>query len=270
MNAKTKLANWLFNNKRDYQLGVEIFMELRIDPSKNHYLYTRTPTKVHCNILEKELVNYARIYNIKAVSSAGVKKVIPNKTIKTTNELVASKPVNVKLVAPNHENVSIAASSKKLTAEQVLARSGKLKIDPNPIVRLEDLSEEMKGLYFENGELSAKMKTLHAELKIIADDESQKQRRADIAVRIVDYEKKWRENWDAIDAWWEENKTSTPEKIAAEEALWKDKQIDSDLNYIRRYYTSTKVKQQEEVKKRMDRLDGWGVDYGRLVEKIST
>ena len=262
MNAKTKLANWLANKKRDYQAGVEIFMELRIDPSKNQFLYTRKPTNIHFNILEKAMVNFARIYNIKPHAAATVVKLPDVAVQKTTSNKVASVSTN------NPVNVIVKKPAEPKTVQQMHSKGGKPKIDANPIVRLEDLNEEMKGLYFENGDLSAKIKSLHAELKLASTDETKKTRRSEIAHTLIGYRKKWRHNWDTIDAWWRENQTKTSEQIAAEDALWKNNQIDADLNYIRRYLKSTKTKQQEEVKKRMDRLDEWGIDYEKLVDKV--
>jgi hypothetical protein len=144
-------------------------------------------------------------------------------------------------------------------------QQSRIKIDSNPVVRLEDLNEEMKARFFECGDLKSKMNTFHAELKAAKDDPAKKQRRAELSKEIVSMQKKYRENWKAIDTWWNEKQTKTPEEIAAAEALAKQRQIEADLNYIRRNFGTKKPRMADELKKRMARLDGWGVSYEKLV-----
>jgi hypothetical protein len=117
------------------------------------------------------------------------------------------------------------------------------------------------------------MKALHAELKFIQDDPKKEERRKELAEGIVERKEKSRANWNMIDAWWKNRDAEqpaqtekTPEELAAEEALKKDKRIKANLNYIRRYKNTTKKKQKEELEARKKELDAWRVSYEELLK----
>jgi hypothetical protein len=248
MDAKVKLAGWIASKERDYQTGVSIFTELKIDGAKSRFLNTQKPTNIHIGMLEKGLFNFARI-----------NKIQPQK-------LIASAPADQKnKKAVKHVNIQVDTDTddKSLNKQQT-----RIKIDLNPIVRLEDLNEEMKARFLENGDISSKMKTLHAELKAAKDDPEKKERRADISHELISIRKKYRENWDLIDAWWKEKQNKSPEQLAAEEALSKQRQIEADLNYVRRNHGTSKPKMAKELELRMNRLDNWGVSYEKLINRV--
>jgi hypothetical protein len=137
-------------------------------------------------------------------------------------------------------------------------------VDKNPVVRYEDLPEALQILFDQNGKMYSEMKAFHAELKLIKDNEQQKPRRAILAEEILKMEKTIRENWDVIDAWWKKHLEADPLKMAAEEALAKDRRIKANLAYIRRFLGKAKAK--EEVEQRMSELDKWNIVYGNLTK----
>ncbi len=143
--------------------------------------------------------------------------------------------------------------------------SRKVKIDTNPVVRLDELPEKYQDKFKKAGELANQNKTLHAELKFIAEDPTKEERRKLLANLITENVKSGKKLWKEIDTWWAENSKLTPEQIAANEAIDKEKRIRANKNYISRYHNSTKPKQIKEVELRKAELKKWGVDYENLI-----
>jgi hypothetical protein len=250
MNAKERLALWLGKKTKDYKKGVEIFTELNIDVSKLSFFRVQEVTRVHENILLRQLENYARINGIRP--KAGEQKT--EQFIIQQKENKASEKPEVKI--PNR-----------------VQKPDRPIIDTNPVVKIDELPEELKEKWFENGKLTAENKTLHAELKQIQNANEQKERRATISQTIVENEKTISENWAEIDAWWHAKDSQveekTPEEIAVISAFEKQKRIDANLNYIRRYFNSSKQSQVKELDKRKKELDLWNVNYEELIKKVS-
>jgi hypothetical protein len=172
--------------------------------------------------------------------------------------------------APVHQNRGKLKSQETPNAEKEQRGEAieRPVIDTNPSVRFDDLPPKYQQLFKENSTLNAEMKALHAELKQIQ-DLPQQERKKELAQAIVDRKVQARKNWDEIDEWWntrdnEKEPGVSPEELAAEEALKRDKRIKANLNYIRRYKNTTKPKQQKELEARKKELNAWKVNYEEL------
>jgi hypothetical protein len=251
MGKNERLSAWLRSGGKDYQEGVKIFCEISLDKEMIRFFAQKHPQKVHRSILLMKLSNYARIHRITAAA-------LPEKTtvIKSENLIQVKRNTDAKLksvILPPEESAELAVP--------VIQRP---KVDKNPVVRYEDLPEGLQILFDQNGKMYSEMKAFHAELKLIKDNEQQKPRRAILAEEILKMEKAIRENWDVIDAWWKKHLEADPLKMAAEEALAKDRRIKANLAYIRRFLGKAKAK--EEVEQRMSELDKWNIVYGNLTK----
>ena len=74
MNAKTRLAVWLADKKKNYREGIAIYKELAVNPKRNNFFSTPVPGKMHENMLNTDLQRYARIHNITPKKSFGDSK----------------------------------------------------------------------------------------------------------------------------------------------------------------------------------------------------
>jgi hypothetical protein len=235
---KNKLASWLYNGKRDYLQGVEIFSSISSDPDQIKFFKQQRASKVHMSILQRKLAHFARLNNIAP----------------------APMPVSEK-----NTTASTGKQKNKIGATGMIARP---KVDKNPVVRYEDLPGNLQVLFDENGRISTETKAYHAELKQLkdSDDIQAKERRKILTEAILSGQKIWRKNWDEIDLWWSKKMEDDPLKRAAEEALAKDRRIKANLAYIRRFIGKAKAK--EEVELRMKELDKWNIDYGNLTRNF--
>lgn len=243
MNAR-RLSDWLFQPKKNYNDGISLLEELNIDSKSIMFLKQKHPGKIHFSILERKLSNFARIHNI---TPATLPIPVVNSPVKSIKQVAVQIPV----IYSEIEN-------------KIIQRP---KIDKNPVVRYEDLPANLQLLYDENGRMITELKTYHAEIKQLKDVDTATERRKILAEEIVRLQKATRENWDIIDAWWAKKQESNPLRLAAEEALSKDRRIKANLAYIRRYLGKSKVR--EEVELRMKELDRWEVDYGNLTKNFN-
>jgi hypothetical protein len=246
MTTQQRLATWLASKNRDYKTGVQLFIDLNIDVKKIEF-FSSGEEKIHRNILFRQLENYARIHKI--------------------------RPQVFKEKAPVHQKRGKlkAQEMPKATKVQPGEKTERVLIDTNPSVKYDDLPANLKVLFKENSQMAGEMKALHAELKFIQDDPEKEERRKKLAEGIVERKEKSRVNWNEIDEWWKnrhqvKEPKKSPEELAAEEALKKDKRIKANLNYIRRYKNTTKKKQKEELEARKKELDAWGVSYEELLK----
>lgn len=242
MNTTEKLALWLGNSKRDYTEGLSIFKELNIDVKKLPFFAVTEPQKIHQSLLLRHLDTYARVNGIKAKKNEA-----------------AAEPARV---VGKQAGVNAPEAETKQRIERP-------KIDTNPTVKKEELPEDLQLLFDENGQMNNEIKTYHAELKACADDDLKLERRKWLANMIVKCKTAMRENWEKIDSWWNNKAGKTPEQQAAEDAIRQKNRIAANLNYIRRYYNTTKESQKAELEKRKAELDQWGVSYEELVAKVA-
>lgn len=238
-----QLANWLFENGRNYQAGVDIFKKLEVDPDKNTYFTDQNPDQFKKNLLRRLLINFARIHNVK-----------PQKFVK-----VISKP-------PGLQNKTKQTDQRPqyVNSKQNVAQSNKPRVVNNPHVDYAQLPPELQTLFVNNSTLYNEVKSLHVALKSIktADDDIEK--RSDLCTKIVNLQAKIRTNWRTIDDWWaNKDKQINPPATPVMTDLEKDRRIKANKNYIRRYHND-KSKQQE-VEKRMHELDNWGESYEKLI-----
>lgn len=235
MKCSERLAIWLWSRKKDYKEGVRLLTDLNFDPVSISFLNRSQPTKIHWSVLERKLTNYARVNGIKPAPSL--------------------LPV---------ETLSPIVSEEKPAVEK--AGIERPKVDKNPVVRYEDLPANLQVRFDENSRLNTEMKSFHASLKLLKDDQDAKEKRKELAWEILKRQKSIRDNWDLIDAWWNLQKESDPLQLAAEGALAKDRRIKADLSYIRRFLGKAKVR--SEVELRMKELDQWNIDYGYLINRF--
>jgi hypothetical protein len=246
MTTQQRLATWLATQKRDYKTGVQLFIDLNIDVKKIDF-FSSGSEKIHQTILFRQLENYARVHKI--------------------------KPKVYKEKAPVHQKRGKLKSQEmpKATKVQPGEKTERVLIDTNPSVKFDDLPANLQELFKETSQMANEMKALHAELKFIQNDPDKENRRRELAEGIVERQKESRKNWNIIDEWWQTRGLKTepeksPEELAAEEALKKDKRIKANLNYIRRYKNTTKHRQKKEMESRMKELDAWGVGYEELLK----
>ena len=258
MTTLQRLAHWLATKQKDYRQGVQIFIDLNINTSKIDFFSTPKPGRIHESILKRELENYARVNRIKPHIYV---------TIQGTAGKTSSLPAKKKPVA-GHPG-SAADGNEKLSSEQGKTIASKPRIDTNPVVKYEELPATLQVLFDQNGKLTGEMKSFHAELKACGEDPQKKDRRSQLSQAIVSRQKIVRSNWEEIDRWWNSRQDKTPEEKAAEDAIARQKRIQANLNYIRRYHGTTKENQRYELEKRMNELDKWAVSYEELVKKVS-
>lgn len=248
MTVQQRLATWLATKKHDYKTGVQIFIDLNIDVKKVDF-FSSGSDKIHQNILFRQLENYARIHKIKP-------------------RIFIEKP------AVHKKRVKLKSQQKpKAVLDQTTRKIERPLIDTNPSVKFDELPADLQKLFKENSNRNAEIKTMHAELKLIQDDPDKEERRKFLAQNIIEHQRVIRANWDTIDKWWNSrnpdettDQDKSPEEKAAEEALKKEKRIRANLNYIRRYKNTTKLKQKEELAFRMKELDQWKINYEELLK----
>lgn len=256
MDLHHKLAGWLYHAERDYPEGLELMGNLGI--SSDPFFQVASPSRIHHSMLFRALAGYARRMDIKLAPVPD-----PGKSVLLSDTLSASVSVTVAGAVTN--STSFVDSGQDGDMTTAMGGIQRPKIDRNPVVRYEELPVNLQVLFDENGRLHSEMKSLHARLKTLKEQPSEKQQRALIARELVSRQAKSRSNWDQIDGWWaaRNENVETPEEKAAREALEKDRRIKANLNYIRRY--AGKEKYQAEVNLRMAELDKWNVSYERLI-----
>lgn len=238
-----QLANWLFENGRNYQAGVDIFIKLEVDPDKNAYFTDKNPDQFKRNLLRRLLINFARINNVK-----------PQKFVK----VVSKAPGLQQKLKPS------TASAPVVPVQSNLPASNKPKVIKNPHVDYSQLPPELQTLFDNNAKLYNNVKSLHVALKGLKDADDQIEKRADLCTQIIDLQAQIRTNWRTIDDWWvnKDKQQNTP-KVPLMTDLEKDRRIKANKNYIRRYHGDKS--KQAEVKKRMQELDNWGESYEKLI-----
>jgi len=247
MKTHERLAFWLPAKNKNYREGVQIFIDLNIDSDKIPFFSIKKPGKIHHNLLRRQLENFARVNKVK-----------PQLRVAPPN------PVSKAVVLPK--------KGKQEPAAQSLNRGSGIqrpRIDTNPVVKYNELPENLKVMFNETGQLNSEIKTLHAELKLIRDETDKIERRASLAKEIIYRRRVIKKNWESIDSWWNSRLGKNPEEIAASEAVKKERRIKANLNYIRRYHSTDKEKQLKVLEKRKKELDNWGIDYEKLIKKVS-
>lgn len=227
-----ELQQWLYDKGRDYHKGLAIFKKLAIKPEQNGFFDTNKPSGIQINMLRKHLFNYARIHNIKPQKIVRVKP-----STKQASKIVKQNHVPGKIVRPS--------------------------IDKNPHVNYDELPDQLKDLYNENGRLMNQLKSIHARMKTLGTDKSLDAKRKEMADKIVETDAQVRQNWQIIDDHFNGKPVDKQTDIGEFTDLEKDRRIKANKNYIRRYHADDK--KQDEVKKRMAELDQWGESYEKLI-----
>lgn len=254
MTPQEELADYMATGMKDYAVGLRIFKNLAVDSDSNAFLSTKTPGKIHINMLRNKLLYHARVYDIR-----------PQLYVKPTS--TASGSVGGGKTA----KINISAPENTLSQGKAPAGGSRVIVDANPVVRFEELPALYQEKYRTAGELSNQNKTLHAALKLLIDDATAKEKRGELSGQIIENKKVIRQCYDDIDEWWKENKDKTVEQRlvdqAGKDAIDKVKRIKANKTYIQRNYGTGK--KPEELQNRMDELTAWGIDYTEDIEKAN-
>lgn len=242
MTPQEELANYMATGMKDYPEGLKIFKNLGVEPESNTFLTTKTPGKIHTNMLRNKLLYFARVNDIKA---------------KLYSKPTSTAPRSVGGAA----KIKVADLENALSQEKAPAGTPRVIVDANPVVRFEELPALYQDKFRTAGELSNQNKSLHASLKLLIDDDSKKEKRAELTAQILDNKKTIRQCYDDIDEWWKENKDKTIEQRlvdqAGKDAIDKQLRIKANKTYIRRNYGTGK--KPEDLQARMDELTKWAI-----------
>lgn len=182
--------------------------------------------------------------------------------------------------------VSAVTTAKKVEPKKDLPVKNKpagktVKIDDNPHIRVELLSEDMLQLYNRNKEITREMTPLHEKMKLLPDGKKHDSDRKEYAQKISELENERKSNWETIDKWYMEQMLDgpkSPDPVLTASGKLSKKEIDkikdpavkkesellrikANKNYIKRFDGSTKPKQMEDVSLRKKELDEWGVKF---------
>lgn len=257
-----KIKEWL-SSDRDYQKGVDLFKELNVDATKVPFFENEKPGAIHKNMLAHLLEQH--VYVLIETGKA-VKK--------------DEKPVKPVINLPGKTNTKDTVKK----AEGIV----RVLVDDNPIVRLEELPEELQVKYKENKTKYGEIKAYHAEIAALPDDSVNDSKRKELLGLMIEADDLRKANWAAIDAWWKTNKevngsgsveiteasgSYTRDQIEAItdptiKALCKEKRIAADLAYIRR--SGNNEKKKDEVNLRIAELKAWEVNYEERIGKNSS
>ncbi|MFA6400893.1 MAG: hypothetical protein WCX31_04600 [Salinivirgaceae bacterium] len=252
--ANQKLKSWLQSPERDYNAGVTLFKELKVNPKKEGFFNTEEPEAIHRNMLYSLLANYHRVYN--QDEKQPEKEEASNKKQSTSKNLQEVK--------------------EKLGEVEKEIATGRVVIDKNPRVKYEDLSDELKKAYDENGENYSKVKTLHAKIKAVPADVTNDEERKELLNEMLSIQENIKANWKLIDDWAaglppvtgvQPTKPSgalTKAEIDATtdlviQAQSKDLRIKANVAYLRRF--SKDENKAKEVELRISELKAWEVNY---------
>lgn len=270
MKAKERLAIYLATKKKDYAEGLAIFKALAVNPDRNRFYDTPVPGNHQVNMLNNDLMRYARIHGIKPKSAKQVKK-----------EQLQNDAAFQKLVKKTKQKPPKDAQPDK-SIESIRVRVMK-----NPVVNYNELPEELKVVYDEFKNLYDSYDRNRAELVDLAEVEGKNDERKALAEAIIASKKTIRENWDKIDSWWKQQNgdgTGTEDAPAVASGKWTKSEIermaDPDIKakskllrieankkYIARNAGSETEKVKAKLAERKKELDEWGVDYAELVAK---
>jgi hypothetical protein len=134
----------------------------------------------------------------------------------------------------------------------------RVKIDTNPSVRYEDLPADLQKRFNENGKLTGEIKSFHALLKTSKSDNARKE----LAEQIDAAEKTIRNNWEAIDKWWnEKDKYNAMPAPKTENTAALLKKIEASKKYISRNIDSKKPDVKAKVAEAFEFLKVNGIDW---------
>jgi tellurite resistance-related uncharacterized protein len=251
--ANQKVKEWLKSEKKDYHEGVQLYKEAKVNPKKEKFFNVEEPEQIHRNMLFSELVNWDRVYNKE----------------KTKTEKKATEKQN--------PSKNLSESRQKLDEINKDIANGRMVIDKNPVVKYTELPEHLQEAYDENGKLYSEVKSLHAKLKSIPTDNKHDAGREKLITEAVEKHKTIRANWKLIDEW--ATKQPAPQPInpsgaftryeieqikdPAVKAVSKEKRIEANISYIRRYRED--ATKQKEVEKRITELEAWEIDYEKHI-----
>lgn len=267
--AKQTLVEWLSDENRDYQTGLDIFIDKKVDPKKNKYFETDTPEAIHKNMLFGALSKYQRVYG----------QIEKEKEQKAAEAKEASKNA----IKPSK---NLAESRNTLENIEKEIANGRVVIDKGNKVDYNSLPDDLKSAYDENGLMYPIVGALHAKMKALPADVKYDADRKAIINEALEIQANIKANWAKIDAFnsnpkgddegdekGEENPAKPTGKLTKAEidaitdpvfqALSKEKRIDANVAYLRRYMNDEK--KAEEVKLRKSELTEWEVNYEEIL-----
>ena len=177
-------------NSNDFSTIREIYLKYREDKEFDDFFNsvpTSAPGSLHFNMLLKRTMNLLRVMDQNKMFDVAIAQNIPS----AIPEITAKRLEFKKLV------------SKVKTIDRI-------EIKKNSKVNYDLLSDEMKILFDQNGEMKSRMTGLHAEMRNLPDAAENDIKRAELLQEIKQLELKIDNNWSIIDAPY--NKTDEPEK----------------------------------------------------------
>lgn len=144
---------------------------------------------------------------------------------------------------------------EKLDFKKTTTARERPRILSNPLINYEELPDNLKLLYDENGKLNSEMKSLHAAMRVEKEDVKRKE----LLDKICPMEETIESNWETIDNWYKKNKEDidsaplTPAEIS--------NKIASAKKYIDRYYESKKPRIIAEYNNRIEFLKSINIEY---------
>jgi hypothetical protein len=257
----TEALDWLnaedksFSKAR-YDEGVRIYCDL----GRNRHLMgiaRRTRTERTMKAIQKELEVITRKLREEGMKPLKSKKAWKKPEVKTQKKVTKS-------------DMSINDKREKTTK-----KSSRPKFNTNDYVDPNLLPDNLREKFEQNRKITKEIGVLHAQMSAVPEGGENNQERKQLADKIVKWENVRDENWKAIDTWWKEKgklmkvtKASgslTKEEIDRIEdpevkALSKDLRIKANNKYIKRYFQSTKERQQEQIRIRKAELKAWGFE----------
>ena len=245
-----KLKSWLANPKKNYAQGVDLYLKLRTDNKFDKFFQeVKTPDNgsIHFKMLVQRLANILRIEEAKPASKEEpVKEVDLNK----------AKSINV-------DPISLP---EKFTKQFP-------KIDANPMVRIEELPEELQKEYLEVIQpLAKELAHFHEVAKVAQSDDERKE----AINKAAELEDQKAEAWAKIDEWWKVNKLgegqqeNVPAGNSAKEAVEIAARIDdlkTNINRARKELDSIKDANKKAAK--ASKITEWETELTQKSERLN-
>lgn len=178
-----KAIEWIDNPERDYDTGVLLYNKL----GKNRNIK---------KVLERKNADkgmHILLYNLE--KTVGHKQAV--------KESKKDKP------SGDTENAIVGAANNLINKGKELI--GRLRVKKNPTINYDDLPDDLKKLFDENGKLESEKKTVHAKMTALSAAPENNAKRKEYSNRLIQIEASQAANWKVIDDWWN-NKDKDPEK----------------------------------------------------------
>lgn len=236
-----KIANWLMNPERTFKEGLSIYNTVKRDNSFDTLFSQEDYAQgsIAFNLMETELRNILRIKGPEVPTEKKEGDVLP--TIK----------------------------AGKTPGKDSKANANSLRIDDNPIIRVELLPETLQVKYERNKDLMRMMDESHAKLQ---DQGLDPVDAANITDNLVNMEEERTANWSEIDGWFKENRTRLESEKQLEPLTQADitKSIKLKRDNINRASKDLDQQKPNVQEKRAANIAVWEKEIAELIEQGKT